>query len=217
MSNKNIEMIQVVSTALNNLDVPVIFIGGATVSLYLNLDTAEEVRPTEDVDVIIEILSSLEYSKLSEKLLKLRFMPDTTKGAPLCRWKYLGVSVDIMPMDEKVLGFSNTYYKEAFKIQNKVLLPNGEEIRILPIEHFLLIKIEAFKNRGLEDPRLSKDLEDIVAILKDGKEIDDLETMVSLKSKLNQLFEDKSTVEAIRAFTSSAEEFNLIGERLNGK
>lgn len=217
MSNKNIEMIQVVSTALNNLNVPVIFIGGATVSLYLNLDTAEEVRPTEDVDVIIEILSSLEYSKLSEKLLKLRFMPDTTKDAPLCRWKYLGVTVDIMPMDEKVLGFSNTYYKEAFKIQNKVLLPNGEEIRILPIEHFLLIKIEAFKNRGLEDPRLSKDLEDIVAILKDGKEIDDLETMVSLKSKLSQLFEDKSIVEAIRAFTSSAEEFNLISERLNGK
>jgi predicted nucleotidyltransferase len=217
MSNKNIEMIQVVSTALNNLDVPVIFIGGATVSLYLNLDTAEEVRPTEDVDVIIEILSSLEYSKLSEKLLKLRFMPDSSKGAPLCRWKYLGVTVDIMPMDEKILGFSNTYYKEAFKIQNKVLLPNGEEIRILPIEHFLLIKIEAFKNRGLEDPRLSKDLEDIVAILKDGKEIDDLETMVSLKFKLNKLFEDKFIVEAIRAFTSSAEEFNLIGERLNGK
>src|SRR4028119_950961 len=32
-------------------------------------------------------------------------------GAPLCRWQYEGISIDVMPCDESVLGFSNRWYK----------------------------------------------------------------------------------------------------------
>lgn len=32
---------------------------------------------------------------------------DTTPGAPLCRWRRDELIVDVMPLDEHVLGFSN--------------------------------------------------------------------------------------------------------------
>jgi lipid A disaccharide synthetase len=69
-------MIQEVAQAFEGLDQEVVFVGGATVALYLDLSTAEEIRPTEDVDVVIQIASAMDYSKFSEKLLKLKFNPD---------------------------------------------------------------------------------------------------------------------------------------------
>jgi hypothetical protein len=105
MNVQNIEMIQEVSKALQYLNKEIVFIGGSTVALYFNPDTADEIRPTDDVDIIIEIFSAAKYSVLSEKLLALKFTPDQSKNAPICRWKYLGIIVDIMPLEEKVLGF----------------------------------------------------------------------------------------------------------------
>ena len=216
--NKNIEMIQIVAQAFKNFEESVVFVGGATVSLYLNLDVAEEVRPTEDVDVIVEITSTIEYSKLSEKLLKLKFNPDTSKGAPICRWKYLGITVDIMPVDKNILGFSNIYYKDAFNVYKTVNLPNGGSINILPLPYFLLTKLEAFQNRGIDDPRFSKDLEDIIAILNNGKDLGEIDLYPEIKdqliSKLKALFENKSCLEAIRGFLSSSEELDILRGRL---
>jgi len=180
MNVQNIEMIQEVAKALQELNNDVVFVGGTTVALYLNSETAGEIRPTDDVDVIIEIFSAAKYSALSEKLLGLKFSPDLSKNAPICRWKYLGIIVDIMPLDEKVLGFSNKYYKSGFKHKEELKLPNGTTIFILPLAYFLATKLEAFFNRGAKDPRFSKDLEDIVALLSEAKyfnavfEFDDL-------------------------------------------
>ena len=82
----NIEMIQEVAKALDKLSEDIVFVGGATVALYLNLDTTDEIRPTEDVDIIIELASAAKYSVFSEKLLALKFSPDQSKNAPMCRW-----------------------------------------------------------------------------------------------------------------------------------
>lgn len=134
MSNINIAMIQDVASALGDLKDEVVFVGGATVSLYLDLEIADEVRPTEDVDVVIEITSSGKYQLLSEKLLKMKFIPDQSKGAPICRWKYLGTTIDIMPLDENILGFSNQFYKNGFKKRELFMLPDGNEIYIFPCQ-----------------------------------------------------------------------------------
>ncbi len=47
MSFNNIAMIQEVARGLGDLKDQVVFIGGATVSLYLDIGAADEVRPTE--------------------------------------------------------------------------------------------------------------------------------------------------------------------------
>jgi hypothetical protein len=52
----NIVRIKVVANALDTLKEKVVFVGGATISLYPDKPVLE-VRPTDDVDVIIEILN----------------------------------------------------------------------------------------------------------------------------------------------------------------
>jgi predicted nucleotidyltransferase len=219
MNVHNIEMIQEVAKALQELNNDVVFVGGSTVALYLNLDTADEIRPTDDVDVIIEIFSAAKYSAFSEKLLALKFSPDQSKNAPICRWKYLGIIVDIMPLDEKVLGFSNKYYKSGFKHKEVLKLPNGQTIFILPLAYFLATKLEAFYNRGAKDPRFSKDLEDIVALLSESQNFNavfDYDNLVEvIRPLLATLFNNENIIEAMRSFLQSAVagQFDLIKQR----
>ena len=52
----NTVRIKAVANALENLKEKVVFVGGATISLYPDRQVFE-VRPTDDVDVIIEILN----------------------------------------------------------------------------------------------------------------------------------------------------------------
>lgn len=212
-------MIQEVAKALQDLNKDVVFVGGSTVALYLNLDTADEIRPTDDVDVIIEIYSAAKYSALSEKLLALKFSPDLSKDAPVCRWKYLGIIVDIMPLEEKVLGFSNKFYKSGFKQKEELKLPDGQTIFILPLAYFLATKLEAFYNRGAKDPRFSKDLEDIVALLSESKDFNavfnDDDLVETIRTMLATLFNDENIIEAMRGFLQSsvAGQFDLIKQR----
>jgi len=64
---ENITRIKVVHNALGELNTEVIFIGGATVSLYADRP-AEEVRSTDDVDILIKLLNYNEYAAIDEKL-----------------------------------------------------------------------------------------------------------------------------------------------------
>jgi hypothetical protein len=48
-----------------------------------------------------------------ERLRALGFLEDTSEGAPLCRWVHSGTILDVMPLDEKILGFSNRWYRAA--------------------------------------------------------------------------------------------------------
>lgn len=71
----NLERIKAVSKALETLKEKVVFVGGATISLYPDREVFE-VRATDDVDVIIEILSYSERHKLEERLREIGFTHD---------------------------------------------------------------------------------------------------------------------------------------------
>ena len=72
----NIQRIKTVNEALGDLKENFVFVGGATVSLYADRMT-EEVRPTDDVDVLVEIWSRWDYAALEEKLRQTGFVIDT--------------------------------------------------------------------------------------------------------------------------------------------
>ena len=74
----NITRIKVVARALQELNQPVVFVGGATVALYVNTGAAPEARPTDDVDVVVELATYGGYAGLEEKLRHLGFSPDST-------------------------------------------------------------------------------------------------------------------------------------------
>lgn len=61
----NIVRIKAVSNALKELRDSVVFVGGATISLYADRPVLE-VRPTDDVDVILEIVNYTQRQQLEE-------------------------------------------------------------------------------------------------------------------------------------------------------
>ena len=161
--------IKAVTQALSPLNENIVFVGGATVALYADL-TAPEVRPTDDVDVVIELASYSAYARLDERLRYAGFINDVTSGV-ICRYTIQGVIVDIMPTEPGIIGFSNRWYPEGF--QNAIPYPLDErsEIKIFSLPYFIASKWEAFKNRGKFDFRSSSDFEDIVYVLENAHEL----------------------------------------------
>jgi len=73
----NESMIKKVALALGNLNEKVVYVGGAVVNLYANDTAAEDVRPTKDIDVFLEIATYGKLTKLQEELAAKGFHPAT--------------------------------------------------------------------------------------------------------------------------------------------
>jgi hypothetical protein len=146
------------------------FLGGASLPLYLTDLAVSEVRPTRDVDVIIEVASYGEYTDFAEQLRKRKFQKDMSPDAPICRWKVDDLIVDVMPTNEQILGFTNRWYSSALQTAQDCRLSddNNETIRLVTPVYFLATKLEAFAGRGENDVYVSHDLEDIVTLV-DGR------------------------------------------------
>jgi len=168
MVNSNLELLASVARSLRPLLEELVFVGGCTTVLMITDSGAAGVRPTFDVDAIVEISSYAEYVTFSERLRNLGFVEDQTEGAPICRWVQREMRLDIMPTDERILGFSNRWYKFAMQRAQNVLLEHGLMIRTVTAPLFLATKLEAFKGRGNSDYFASHDLEDIIAVI-DGR------------------------------------------------
>lgn len=159
----NTVRIKVVANALDNLNEKIVFVGGATLSLYIE-GVGFEVRPTDDVDVIIEILNYKERTELEEKLRNIGFSHDV-ESRVVCRYKIQGIIVDIMPTNDPSIGFSNLWYPDGFINAIDYDIEEGCRVKILSPPYFIATKFEAFKGRGENDGRTSQDFEDIICIL----------------------------------------------------
>ena len=169
-ASKNLEMLALVARGLRELKDSVVFVGGATVDMYVADSAAEPLRATDDVDCVVALMGRVAYHELEEKLRALGFThPFDDPKAPICRWRFSGISVDVMPMDAGVLGFSNRGYPEGVEHAEKRTLPDGQEISVFTLPYFPASKIEAFLGRGKGDFYGSEDMEDIVAVI-DGAE-----------------------------------------------
>lgn len=177
--HENIVRIKAVNEALKGLDQEFVFVGGATVSLYAtNPELASETRPTDDVDVVIELATYGGYAGIDEKLRKLGFKNDVASGV-ICRYQIKGVIVDIMPTEPQVVGFSNRWYPAGFANAIDVQLDDNNSIRTFSLPYFMATKWEAFKGRGKNDYRTSKDFEDLVYV---WENVDNLEDQIEQAS-----------------------------------
>jgi len=75
------------------------------------------------------------------------------------------LTLDVMPLDGSVLGFSNIWYRGALKAAQPARLPSGAVIRLITAPYFLGTKMEAFRGRGARDFFGSHDLEDFIAVI----------------------------------------------------
>jgi len=158
----NIAVVAEIAKALAPLKEEVIFVGGAVVSLYTDDPAADEVRPTQDVDMTLNILNLGHWVKLQEKLAILGFYPDP-QGHAICSYKYKDIPVDIMSLEDGPLGPANKWYKVGFD-NLWYVKAKDQEVKILSAPCFIATKFEAFANRG-DDYRLSHDIEDVIYVL----------------------------------------------------
>ena len=168
-SDINLELIKIVAKRIGDLRKVFVFLGGASTCLLVTDPAAPEIRPTLDVDIIVEIASRLEFHKLKKTLRRLGFRQARETDDPICRWVVEDVTVDVMPTDKDILGFSNRWYSEAIKNSNEVEIEASLKIRVVSAPYFLATKIEAFYGRGKNDFLASHDMEDIITII-DGRE-----------------------------------------------
>lgn len=164
----NINTVALVANGLKELLPKMVFVGGAVISLYTDDPASDEVRPTSDVDLTIQLAGFAEWTKIQSRLAELRFFPDS-QGHAICSYLYKSISVDIMPAENGPLGPSNSWYKPGFASLLEVLV-HDQTIRILSPPYFMATKFEAFNTRG-GDARSSYDFEDIIHVLEHRKGI----------------------------------------------
>ena len=145
----------------------IVFVGGCAAGMLITDPGAAPVRPTVDVDAIVEIASYAELMALEGCLRQLGFEQPHVEGAPLCRWIHADVILDLMPTDPTILGFSNRWHPQALGSAGTATV-GGHQIRLISAPYFLATKLEAFHGRGQFDYGMSRDVEDIVTVV-DGR------------------------------------------------
>ncbi len=186
----NLSHIITVATSLGPLLDQVVFVGGAIVGLLITDPAAPDVRPTDDVDVIVEVATYGQYAKLQAQLRRQGFSHD--KDGPNCRFLIHGLKLDVMPTDEKILGFKNKWYLTAAQTANRVNVTDALTIRLITAPVFICTKLDAFFDRGKGDYIGSHDLEDIITLVDSRQELikEAEEAPPAVRSYINRCFSD---------------------------
>jgi predicted nucleotidyltransferase len=169
-NDPNIASLEIVASRLGQtLREQLVFIGGAVVGLLITDTAMPAIRPTEDVDLIAQVIHRKDYYALESALTGQGFARDLRPAAPICRWVVDRVTVDVMPTLEGVLGFSNSWYVAALETASSLTLPRGTAIRVIAPPAFIATKLEAFAGRGNGDFLFSHDLGDVISVI-DGRD-----------------------------------------------
>lgn len=212
MNDICIRMIEIVAHGLGDLNDYVAFVGGAAAGLYVDDLASDDARPTTDVDCVMQLRAMNGLYNLEETLQSRHFRHDIESGI-ICRWTYQGITVDIMPDDERILGFSNRWYTKGMDNRIDYVLPNNETIHIFPASFYLATKLEAIASRGGCDLRLSHDFEDFVFVLNgrtnivsELQNISDHELRTYLSDKFQELRDNPNIEECITCVLPIGEE-----------
>jgi hypothetical protein len=167
-ADHNYELIEFVAEGLGEAFLAeVAFVGGCTTAMLVtDAVVLDDIRFTDDVDLVIELAGIGAWQQLTERLAARNFKI-TGEDEVNCRFRFNDIVVDVMPSDPEVLGYANRWFVEGLARANKFTLPSGTVIQIFKPTYFLATKLEAFSGRGGGDP-YHKDVEDII-ILIDGR------------------------------------------------
>ena len=207
----NLGVVAEIANALGELNKSVVFVGGAVVSVYADDTAADEVRPTQDVDLTLTLVD-IDQQKLDSRLAELGFHPDL-HGHTICSYRYKDIPVDIMAATDTMRGPTNRWYQVGFESIQKIEVQDTP-IQILPAPCYLATKFEAFNHRGQDDYRTSHDFEDIIYVIDNRTTIveevknSDESIQAFLKSEIQKILSSKYADEIL-----SAHLHPLIGEQ----
>ncbi|NVZ84758.1 hypothetical protein HX836_23380 [Pseudomonas yamanorum] len=217
-----LHMLEEVAEALGEeLREQVAFVGGCTTVLLITDEyTQESIRGTDDVDLVIHLTSTADWYRLEEHL-KPKGFRNTGQDAVTCRLRLGALKVDFMPTDEKVLGFSNTWFVGGLENATYHPLPNGIRIKVFAAPWFLAAKLQAYQGRGNGDVLMSNDIEDIIALVDGREELSGemkqapnaLQKFVS--EQLSELLRLRAFQDVIQSTAQTPDRETLIHDRLN--
>lgn len=217
----NLGVIRKVANALGELNDKVVYVGGAVVSLYINDPAADDVRPTKDVDISLEILTLSELEQLRQELITRGFY-QTFEDKVICRFRFEDIKVDVMSTQEIGWAPSDQWFAPGFKLLETIDF-DGVKIRILPLSYFLASKLDAYHERGGTDPRTSRDFEDIVYILDNRTDLVEVilnspgDVLVFLQEEFSKIIASNLLREALQGnlyYETRAKRFQIIKDQL---
>lgn|SRR5574337_493280 len=168
-ADPNVGVVELAVAELGQLTSELVLVGGCAVGLLITDAARPPVRHTIDVDLVTEVAPTSNYYALCQKLRALGFSEHSADGV-ICRWVKGGLLIDVMPTDDGVLGFTNSWYGPAAQNAAERALPSGRRIRMITSPYFLATKLEAFASRGNGD-YTHHDMEDIVTVVDGRKEV----------------------------------------------
>lgn len=198
---ESLAAIATVAGALGELASQVVFVGGTVVALY-PLEGGADVRPTIDVDCVVNVATTDEYYAFVAALRTRGFTECTDEGAPICRFVCADIRVDLMPKADTALGPTNKWYRDALREAATHELSGSRVLAITP-PYFVATKLEAFRSRGNRDYVASPDLEDVLAVLGGLPSLRDeiasavTEISSALRGELASLMESEAFVDAL--------------------
>ena len=134
----------------------------------LNDPAAPAARFTGDVDAVVDVITYDQWERLQSRLREcgvvVRADPAVGKGR-MCLFHLNEIEVDIMPVRISLLMHPSRMLEIGFQFAEPHQLADDLEILALSASGLLAAKLEAFGDRGVREFPISKDLEDIVALL----------------------------------------------------
>jgi hypothetical protein len=168
----SIDLLESAAAALGDLRKRVVFLGGATIVLWMTDPAARAPRVTYDVDVVAEVVTLASYEAFQADLREIGFKEDVDSGV-ICRWlhKETGLILDAVPAEPRLAGFGGRWLGSAVDAAVERELPSGTRIRVVPPAHLVATKLEAFAGRGKDDCLASRDFEDVVLLVDSREEL----------------------------------------------
>jgi hypothetical protein len=161
--------VQRLVTVANELNDPlreqIVFIGGAILPL-LETDRAilGSPRVTKDVDGVTGAMSYGKMFELEEALRARGFRNVHEPPTHIGRWKSpSGAIFDLVSAGSHTGGTGSE--RDRYAVDSAMTLDLPPAVRHVSGAGYLVLKLDAYRDRGRRDPRRSKDLSDIVALV----------------------------------------------------
>lgn len=204
------------ATLLKDLNEQVVYVGGRIVGLLITDSIEDDVRPTYDIDVALDLgrTDVVAHYSLQKKLESLGFKPD---GNVNCRYVLDDFMIDVMYTDGALQGINSNWYQAGFDNAIEIQIKD-KKIKILNAVYFIAIKLEAFTDRAYKNNDYwdCKDLEDIINVINGRPELL-VEIMNSPKDVVQfisgyfkKLIEDPKWLEAIKAIARLERSRNIV-------
>jgi len=154
MTNPEIAKANILRVArkLGHLRERAVFLGGSVTAILITDPAAPDVRPTKDIDVVVQTVSYSEQTRLEEELRSLDFQHCKDPGAPACRWTIDDCLVDVITVGAGVNSYRDRWSPAAIEHADRLELEVGIWIRQVSAPYFVAIKLET--SRIAEPPTI---------------------------------------------------------------